>query len=198
LACPGVAATITPVAEFTDTGFAPTDRLNVAGTLPATSATNAEQVCFHSTVPFKSQSSLTVAKAGTAFLLNCVQVANVAPCVISSTQVGTDVVVKFVVPGGDPEFCIKLKNGRQAWLLQHGIGRVGLPYAANLNTSGGIAPFTWSIASGRLPDGCVLNRRTGAITGKPKKKGSYPLVAKATDSERPARTATVTLKIRIT
>ena len=149
-------------------------------------------------MPFKSQSNPTVAKAGTAFLLNCTQVANQAPCVTSSTHVGTDVIVKFVVPGGDPDFCIKLKNGRQAWLLQHGSAKVGKPYAANLNTSGGAAPYTWTITSGRLPDGCVLNRRSGVITGKPRKKGTYSLVAKATDSERPPKTATVPLKITIT
>ena len=105
--------------------------------------------------------------------------------------------VKFVVPGGDPDFCVTLKNGRQGWLLQHGTGHVGKPYAATLNTTGGIAPFAWSVTSGRLPDGCVLNRRTGAITGKPRKKGSYRFVVSVTDSEKPTKTTAVALRLTI-
>ena len=116
LPCPNVAPLIQPVASFTETGFKPTDRLNVTAILPLTSSTSPEEVCFRSVVPFKSQSNPSVATAGTAFLLNCSQVANMAPCVTSSTQVGSNVVVKFVVPGADPDFCIKLRNGRQAWL----------------------------------------------------------------------------------
>ena len=197
LPCPNVAPLVQPIASFTETGFKPTDRLNVTAILPLTVSTSAQEVCFRSVVPFKSQSSPSVATAGTAFLLNCTQVANVPPCVTSSTQVGSNVVVKFVVPGADPDFCIKLRNGRQSWISRFGTGHVGKPYAANLNTSGGIAPFTWSVAAGRLPEGCVLNRRSGAITGKPKKKGSYSFTAQAADSEKPVKTTGVGLKITI-
>jgi len=133
LVCPKVPATVRPVANLTDTGFAPTDRLTVTATLPLASSTSAEQVCFNSTVPFKSQSSPT---AGTAFLLNCNQVANVAPRVTSSQQVGDNVVVKFVVPGADPTFCIVSPTGREAWASQLGTGTIGTPYDAQVPHEG--------------------------------------------------------------
>ena len=83
--CPHLPATITPIADLIDTGFAPTTRLTVTETLHLSSATGPEQVCFNSSVPFRSQSSPTVAKAGTALLLDCSVAANKPPCVQSRT-----------------------------------------------------------------------------------------------------------------
>ena len=196
LACPHVSPLSRPVANLTDTGFKPTDRLDVTATLPLASSTSAEQVCFHSTVPFKSQSSPTVAKAGTAFLLNCGQVANVAPCVTSSQQVGSNVAVRFVVPGGDPTFCIRLATGREAYAQHLGTGTVGTAYTAQFQTEGGIAPFHWNL-TGDLPPGCAFNAISATISGTPTTKGKYDVVVHATDSEKP-RGKAATLDIRIT
>jgi transglutaminase/protease-like cytokinesis protein 3 len=44
-------------------------------------------------------------------------------------------------------------------------------YVQELQASGGQAPYTWSIISGNLPDGLVLNAATGAITGIPTRSG---------------------------
>ena len=52
LSCPGAPTAVAPIADLSDTGFAPTDRLTVTATLPLTASTSAEQVCFNSTVPF--------------------------------------------------------------------------------------------------------------------------------------------------
>jgi hypothetical protein len=197
LKCPNVTPTIVPIADFTDTGFKPTDRLSVTATLPLTSATTAEQVCFHSTVPFRSQSNPTVAKAGTALLLGCTKVKNVAPCVLSSKQVGSDVVVRFVAPGGDPRFCLVLPTGRQVWFRNTGTGKVGTRYAAHLQSSGGKSPIRWKITSGKLPTGLALNTNTGAITGKPTTRGHFTFVVQATDSENPPQTAKIALPIVI-
>jgi hypothetical protein len=196
LPCPKVAPTVAPVADLTDTGFKPTDRLNVTATLPLTSSTSAEQVCFHSTVPFKSQSNPTVAEAGTAFLLNCAQVAYVAPCVLSSQQVGSNVVVKFVVSGGDPTFCIVLATGREAYAQHIGTGTVGTAYTAQFQTKGGKAPFHWSL-TGNLPPGCAFDAIGATIRGTPTTKGKYDVVVHATDSEKPKGKA-AKLDIRIT
>lgn len=44
---------------------------------------------------------------------------------------------------------------------------VGVPYATTIAATGGIAPLVWSVSSGQLPPGLMLNTATGAITGTP-------------------------------
>jgi len=182
--CPSVPNVIAPVADLTDTGFAPSDLLTVTATLPLTASTNPQQVCFNSTQPFLSQSSPTVPASGPGLLLLCTQTANVAPCVLSSSQVGTDEVVKFVVPGGDPKFDVVAPKAGKVWLSGIPIAQVHLAYSARLYASGGLAPVHWSKVSGNLPPGCALNPKTGAITGKPTKKGNFTFVVQAKDSEK--------------
>ena len=64
-----------------------------------------------------------------------------------------------------------------------GSGEVGVPYSSSLFASGGTPPYTnFSIISGSLPPGLILNTNTGAITGTPTAAGSFPYTAKVTDS----------------
>ena len=44
-------------------------------------------------------------------------------------------------------------------------GQVGISYSAPLAVKGGVAPFTWSTASGTMPAGLTLNSTTGTISG---------------------------------
>jgi len=182
LRCPNLAPTRAPVADVTDTKF---KFLTITATHPLTSTDKPSQVCFHSTVPFKSQSTPINATAGTALLLNCTQVANVPPCVRSSKQVGSTVTVTFVIEGGDPLFTIVLPTGREAWASHLGHGKVGAAYSAHFQTKGGKAPFKWNVASGNLPPGCTQNPTTGTITGKPTKAGTYKAEIQAADAENP-------------
>ncbi len=46
-------------------------------------------------------------------------------------------------------------------------GLINTPYSQTLAAVGGVTPYTWSIATGNLPDGLSLNASTGAITGTP-------------------------------
>ena len=95
---PEGAGRVPRVGNLTDTGFAPTTSLAVTVTLHHAAESSPGAVCFNSSVPFFSQASPKVAKAGTGVLLSCVATTNVAPCVLSSKQVGTDFVVNFVAP----------------------------------------------------------------------------------------------------
>ena len=145
--------------HLTDTGFAPTAKLTVTATLKNTIRASSHHVCFHSTVPFKSQQHPTVKKAGTALLLNCSQVANVAPCITSTKQVGKNLVVKLVVPGGDPILKIVTNPNTKIALPAVPAGTIGRTYAGRLTTTGGLAPITWKLASGKLPVGSPSTSR---------------------------------------
>jgi uncharacterized protein (TIGR03437 family) len=61
---------------------------------------------------------------------------------------------------------------------------VGLSYSATLAATGGVPPYSWSIASGTLPSGLFQNPATGVISGTPAPnvQGSYALTIRATDS----------------
>lgn len=61
-------------------------------------------------------------------------------------------------------------------------GNVGVAYAATLTATGGTKPYSWSVKSGTLPGGLVLNSATGAITGTPTQSGTFgSLVFDVTD-----------------
>ena len=50
---------------------------------------------------------------------------------------------------------------------------VGLPYSFYLQPVGGSTPYSWSIASGNLPNGLSLNTSTGVFSGTPLEDGNF-------------------------
>ena len=76
-------------------------------------------------------------------------------------------------------------------------GNVTSPFTVTLGASGGVAPYTWSVASGSLPSGLKLTS-SGQITGTPTKTSTKTFTAKLTDSAVPtAETATEPVTIAI-
>jgi hypothetical protein len=59
-------------------------------------------------------------------------------------------------------------------------GTVGSSYFQNLFTSGGVGPFTWTVAAGQLPPGVVLT--SGHLGGTPTTVGTFTFTIKVTDS----------------
>lgn len=59
---------------------------------------------------------------------------------------------------------------------------VGAPYNQTITASGGLAPYTYSVASGSLPAGLALNPVTGAITGTVLAAGNFSFSITATDA----------------
>jgi hypothetical protein len=69
---------------------------------------------------------------------------------------------------------------------------------ATLQATGGISPYTWSVTTGSLPAGLILNSATGAISGTPTASGTVNFTVTVTDSETPtAKTATANLNITV-
>ena len=76
---------------------------------------------------------------------------------------------------------------------------VGQPYAAVVGGSGGITPYTWSLAasSPAMPAGLSLDTATGAITGIPTVDGTTPLVFRLEDESIPTQFVEKPLPITI-
>jgi Putative Ig domain len=77
-------------------------------------------------------------------------------------------------------------------------GQVGVAYAATLTASGGIPPYSWSLAAAALPAGLTLNSATGQISGTPSQASSGSAVTfKVSDAGVPAQSNTVALTLAI-
>lgn len=76
-------------------------------------------------------------------------------------------------------------------------GSPDVPYSGTLATTGGIAPYTWAITQGSLPNGLTLNATSGVISGMPANSGMSTFTVQVSDSEVPAATATASLSIAI-
>jgi hypothetical protein len=61
-------------------------------------------------------------------------------------------------------------------------GAVGTAYNQTVSASGGTSPYVFSISSGALPGGLLLNAATGAITGTPNTAGTFTFTITATDA----------------
>jgi hypothetical protein len=59
---------------------------------------------------------------------------------------------------------------------------VSRPFAYTPTARGGLAPHTWSLASGTLPTGLALDPATGAIRGIPLAAGAFPVQLQLKDS----------------
>jgi curli biogenesis system outer membrane secretion channel CsgG len=66
-------------------------------------------------------------------------------------------------------------------------------YTATLEITGGERPYKWTVESGKLPDGIILNKE-GVVSGRPSMSGTYTFVINMTD----ARGIPATQKLSIT
>ncbi|MFK3648920.1 putative Ig domain-containing protein [Lysobacter enzymogenes] len=73
-------------------------------------------------------------------------------------------------------------------------GIVGTAYSQSLSSSGGIAPYTYALASGSLPTGIALSS-AGAISGTPTTAGNYSFAIRSTDDAGYNTTVSYTVAI---
>jgi hypothetical protein len=75
-------------------------------------------------------------------------------------------------------------------------GTVGKAYRDGIVVSKGKQPYSFT-AKTKLPPGLKLNRRTGVVSGKPTRKGSYKFTVRIADSSKP-KAKSVTYQFSIT
>jgi hypothetical protein len=77
-------------------------------------------------------------------------------------------------------------------------GLVNAPYSQTLAATGGTAPYSWKLVTGRLPGGFTLNPLTGEISGTSAAEvpGSF-LTFQVTDASAPPQTAIQSLTLTI-
>jgi hypothetical protein len=66
----------------------------------------------------------------------------------------------------------------------------GQNYNRTLAASGGSGTYSWSVSSGSLPAGLVLEPATGVIRGRPRLKGTWNFTITVQDVQNPVTTAT--------
>jgi len=74
-------------------------------------------------------------------------------------------------------------------------GYTGLAYNQTVTASGGVAPYSYAVTSGALPNGLSLNSGTGAITGTPTVVNTFSFTITATDnvSQKVSATCVITV-----
>jgi uncharacterized protein YhjY with autotransporter beta-barrel domain len=77
-------------------------------------------------------------------------------------------------------------------------GARGTAYSQTLTASGGTGPYSYSLASGTLPAGLVLNASTGAITGTPTASGTSNFTIALADSAGSTGTKAYTVTVTTT
>lgn len=76
-------------------------------------------------------------------------------------------------------------------------GALSVAYSASLAATGGVAPYTWTVAGGAPPSGLSLSS-SGAISGTPAGLGAFSFTAKVSDSFSPTQEAIRTFTITVT
>lgn len=76
-------------------------------------------------------------------------------------------------------------------------GKVEENYADTLKVAGGIAPFSWEIISGELPDNLYLIDSKGIIQGIPTQSGEFNFILRVFDSQIPSMADTGHFSISI-
>ncbi|MCC6586630.1 MAG: putative Ig domain-containing protein [Bryobacterales bacterium] len=162
------------------------------------------------TAPVLSALSPTSAVAGSAAFSVTLTGSNFAPNAVvywnlsipltttflSATQLSASVPVNLIASPGVALIQVRNSDGGQSNPLTFTVtpppvsilteiltaAVTGRPYTFNLTASGGSPAYFWSISSGALPAGLILNPVTGAISGTPTSTGTASFTVRVTDS----------------
>jgi hypothetical protein len=73
----------------------------------------------------------------------------------------------------------------------------GEPYLYSLDIGGGLAPYSFAVTGGSLPEGLSLDPATGAVTGVPSRLETRVVTIEVTDSQTPAQSDNAVYQVQI-
>ncbi len=73
--------------------------------------------------------------------------------------------------------------------------KAGRLYRTRIVATGGVIPTLWKITRGPLPHGVRLDRKTGILSGTPRKSGRYRITVRITDGFKVTSTRTLRLTV---
>ena len=74
--------------------------------------------------------------------------------------------------------------------------KTNVPVSVTLQATGGTLPYSWSLLSGALPDGLILNAGGGTVSGTPTKAGSYSFTIQVADTAGNTANKVFTVTVR--
>jgi len=74
-------------------------------------------------------------------------------------------------------------------------GTTASAYNVTLAASGGVTPYTWTLSSGSLPSGLMLEAASGTISGTPAVTGEFPVTVTVTDAQQSAASRSFVIRI---
>ena len=76
-------------------------------------------------------------------------------------------------------------------------GMIGEPYQYTIMVSGGLAPYSFSLLDGSLPDGLIIDPATGTVSGVPVHLGDNQVTVEVRDSQTPGQSKSIIYRIQI-
>jgi Putative Ig domain len=108
-----------------------------------------------------------------------------APASVASATTVTVTATSVTFPNASATVTITVQPHPSIVTTSLPAGSINGAYSATVAASGGVAPFTWSLASGALPGGLTLGSSTSdtvTISGTPTAQGTFTFTVQVTDS----------------
>lgn len=189
-------------AMVTGCGGNPSAPVNVSATASAATVDGGDTVTLTATVTNDKNAAGVSWSASSGTLSNTTTTSATLTAPVATSTAQTVTVTATSVADGTKTATVSLTVPAAPSITTTSLtsGTVGSSYTATLAGSGGISPYTWSLASGTLPSGLSLAASTGVVSGTPvaSAAGTTNLTFKLTDSgAATALTATKSLALVI-
>ena len=179
--------------------------ISVVVTASATNVDGTDTVTLTATVTNDKNSagvSWAVSGGGTLSNTTTSSATYTAPAASSAAQTATVTATSIASSAQTASATLTVPAAPAITTASLGAATVGASYSQTLTASGGISPYTWTLASGTLPTCLTITQSASgaAITGTPNAScaGTYTVTFKVTDSGTPTALTATTSALTLT